>query len=103
MLQGRGRLERAIDQFLPAAPFGVEVLASPRVKSRLGVDASGKPMKPTISKTGPAIAKSKSKDSRGATFAPPSPKVTRQKRAKVLTAAERAAFLASRPDLKPTE
>ena len=32
-------------------------------------------------------------------FAPPTPKVSRQKRAKVLTAAERAAFLASRPDL----
>jgi hypothetical protein len=36
-----------------------------------------------------------------ATFAPPTPKVSRQKRAKVLTPAERAAFLASRPDLKP--
>jgi hypothetical protein len=35
------------------------------------------------------------------TFAPPTPKVSRQKPAKVLTAAERAAFLASRPDLKP--
>jgi hypothetical protein len=34
-------------------------------------------------------------------YAPPTPKVSRQKRAKVLTAAERAAFLASRPDLKP--
>ncbi len=32
-------------------------------------------------------------------YAPPTPKVSRQKRAKVLTAAERAAFLASRPDL----
>lgn len=32
-------------------------------------------------------------------FAPPTPKVSRQKRAKVLSAAERAAFLASRPDL----
>jgi hypothetical protein len=35
------------------------------------------------------------------TFAPPTPMVSRQKRAKVLTAAERAAFLALRPDLKP--
>ncbi|UTP40857.1 hypothetical protein M9M90_06665 [Phenylobacterium sp. LH3H17] len=35
------------------------------------------------------------------TYAPPTPKVSRQKRAKVLTPAERAAFLASRPDLKP--
>lgn len=34
-----------------------------------------------------------------ATFAPPTPKVSRQKKAKVLTAAERAAFLATRPDL----
>ena len=38
---------------------------------------------------------------RPATYAPPTPKVSRQKKAKVLTAAERAAFLASRPDLKP--
>ncbi|MDP3173299.1 MAG: hypothetical protein Q8M88_02555 [Phenylobacterium sp.] len=35
------------------------------------------------------------------TYAPPTPKVSRQMPAKVLTAAERAAFLASRPDLKP--
>ena len=35
------------------------------------------------------------------TYAAPTPKVSRQKRAKVLTSAERAAFLASRPDLKP--
>lgn len=31
----------------------------------------------------------------------PTPKVTRRKTAKVLTDAERAAFLASRPDLAP--
>ena len=37
------------------------------------------------------------------TFAPPTPKVSRQTRAKVLTPAERAAFLASRPDLKPKD
>lgn len=37
----------------------------------------------------------------GATFAPPTPKVSRQTKAKVLSAAERAAFLAARPDLKP--
>jgi hypothetical protein len=36
-----------------------------------------------------------------ATYARPTPKVSRLKRAKVLTPAERAAFLASRPDLKP--
>ena len=47
-------------------------------------------MKPVISKP-------------GTTFAPPTPKVTRQKRAKVLTATERAAFLASRPDLKTSD
>lgn len=35
-----------------------------------------------------------------ATYAAPTPKVSRQKKAKVLSAAERAAFLASRPDLK---
>lgn len=34
-------------------------------------------------------------------YAPPTPKVSRRKPAKVLTAAERAAFLALRPDLKP--
>jgi hypothetical protein len=34
------------------------------------------------------------------TFAAPTPKVSRRKPAKVLTAAERAAFLATRPDLK---
>ncbi len=34
-------------------------------------------------------------------YARPTPKVSRQKSAKVLSAAERAAFLASRPDLKP--
>lgn len=35
------------------------------------------------------------------TYLPPTPKVSRRKPAKVLTAAERAAFLAARPDLKP--
>jgi len=50
-------------------------------------------MKPP-SKTPPAPAGS-------STFAPPTPKVSRRKPAKVLSAAERAAFLASRPDLKP--
>jgi hypothetical protein len=34
------------------------------------------------------------------TFERPTPKVSRLKRAKVLSAAEGAAFLASRPDLK---
>ena len=36
----------------------------------------------------------------GRTFAPPTPRVSRQKKAKVLTAEERAVFLASRQDLK---
>lgn len=35
------------------------------------------------------------------TYAPPTPKVARRKPGKTLTAAERAAFLAARPDLKP--
>ena len=35
------------------------------------------------------------------TYAPPTPRVSRQKPGKVLTASERAAFLQSRPDLKP--
>ena len=35
------------------------------------------------------------------TYAPPTPKVSRRKPARILTAAERAAFLAARPDLKP--
>jgi hypothetical protein len=39
--------------------------------------------------------------SQPSTYAPPTPKVSRQKKAKVLTAAERAQFLALRPDLKP--
>jgi hypothetical protein len=58
-------------------------------------------MRPTTSRTG--VAGAKSQRSRVATFAPPTPKVARIKRAKVLTAAERVAFLASRPDLKPTK
>ena len=33
-------------------------------------------------------------------FEPPTPKVSRQKKGHVLTPAEKAAFLASRPDLK---
>ena len=46
---------------------------------------------------------SRTPDAKGGanTYAPPTPKVSRQKKAKVLTSAERAAFLASRPDLKP--
>jgi len=58
-------------------------------------------MKPTISKTGTGAARGQA--SKPGTFAPPTPKVSRQKRAKVLTEAERAAFLASRPDLNPSK
>jgi len=35
------------------------------------------------------------------TYASPTPRVSRLKKGKVLTSEERAAFLASRPDLKP--
>jgi hypothetical protein len=35
------------------------------------------------------------------TYAPPTPRVAKQKPGKTLSAAEKAAFLASRPDLKP--
>jgi hypothetical protein len=35
------------------------------------------------------------------TYAQPTPKVSRQKPGRTLSAAERAAFLAGRPDLKP--
>lgn len=37
------------------------------------------------------------------TYAPPTPRVSRQARGKVLSPAERAAFLAARPDLKPKD
>jgi hypothetical protein len=43
----------------------------------------------------------KSTSGQTATYAQPTPRVSRQKPAKVLTAAERAAFIAARPDLKP--
>lgn len=41
----------------------------------------------------------KTKSNAADVYAPPSPRVSRRKPAKVLTAEERAAFLASRPDL----
>ena len=49
----------------------------------------------------PETMKPPQKGRKPATYAPPTPRVSRLKKAKVLTAAERAAFLASRPDLKP--
>jgi hypothetical protein len=58
-------------------------------------------MKPP-SKTLADLAKLKpARDPSDAIYAPPTPKVSRQTKAKVLTSAEKAAFLASRPDLKP--
>ena len=54
-------------------------------------------MKPPASKTRLSDLKGSGQSS---TYQPPTPKVSRQKKAKVLTPAERAAFLASRPDLK---
>ena len=57
-------------------------------------------MKPMSGKARPAGAKARGGGTK--TFAPPTPKVSRQKRGKVLSAAEKAAFLALRPDLKTT-
>ena len=54
-------------------------------------------MKPPPKRLSDLKAKARAPD----IFAPPSPKVSRRKPGKVLTDAERAAFLASRPDLKP--
>lgn len=56
----------------------------------------GTPMKPPIKR----LSDLKGPPAPAETFAPPSPKVARRKPGKVLTAAEKAAFLASRPDLK---
>ena len=53
-------------------------------------------MKPPLRTTGPPGGKPPRDD----VYALPTPKVSRQKPGKVLSAAERAAFLASRPDLK---
>ena len=50
-----------------------------------------KPPKKRLSDLKPAAAAN--------VYAPPTPKVARRKPGKVLTAAEKAAFLASRPDL----
>jgi hypothetical protein len=52
-------------------------------------------MKPPIKRLGDP----KPSTSEGEAYARPTPKVSRRKSAKVLTAEERAAFLASRPDL----
>ncbi len=54
-------------------------------------------MKPPISKT--RLSDLKGKGHKPEAFAPPAPKVSRRKPGKVLSAAERAAFLAQRPDL----
>ena len=55
------------------------------------------PMKPPPKR----LSDLKGKPATTGTYAPPTPKVARRKPGKVLTAAERAAFLAARPDLKP--
>jgi hypothetical protein len=56
-------------------------------------------MKPPISST-PGQRAGRGPAAQPDTFARPTPKVSRAKTAKVLTAAEKAAFLASRPDLQ---
>jgi len=55
-------------------------------------------MKPPIVKPGPRAGRGPAPQP--LSYAPPTPKVSRQKPGKVLTAAEKAAFLAARPDLK---
>lgn len=57
-------------------------------------------MKPPLSKTRLSDLKGKGKGSKTEAFAPPAPKVSRRKPGKVLTAEERQAFLAQRPDLQ---
>jgi hypothetical protein len=64
----------------------------------MATPALGNAMKLTTTKTGRAPPAKPT-----TTFAAPTPRVSRQKPAKVLSAAERIAFLASRPDLKPSE
>jgi hypothetical protein len=55
------------------------------------------PLKPPHAKT--RLSDLKGSKAKPTAFEPPTPMVSRQKRGKVLTAAEKAAFLASRPDL----
>jgi hypothetical protein len=57
-------------------------------------------VKPPLSKTRLSDLKGKGKSSKTEAFAPPAPKVSRRKPGKVLTAEERQAFLAQRPDLQ---
>jgi hypothetical protein len=54
-------------------------------------------MKPPIKRLGDL----KGGTPKAGVYAPPTPMVSRQKKAKVLSYHERAAFLASRPDLIP--
>ncbi len=54
-------------------------------------------MKPPIKR----LANLKSSSARSGPYERPTPKVSRLKKGKVMSAAERAAFLASRPDLAP--
>jgi len=58
-------------------------------------------VKPPLKSSGKSrLSDLKGGSGQSSTYQPPTPKVSRQKKAKVLTPAERAAFLASRPDLK---
>jgi hypothetical protein len=54
-------------------------------------------MKPPIK----SLADLRPAEPQAQTYARPTPKVSRRKTAKVLSAEERAAFLAARPDLAP--
>ncbi|MDB5454844.1 MAG: hypothetical protein JWP92_429 [Caulobacter sp.] len=85
--------------FRIAVNFAVRVeigRRSGRIRIILAPTTKGDRMKPTSPKPGKGAPAS-------TVFAPPTPKVSRQQRGKVLTAAEKAAFLASRPDLKPKD
>jgi hypothetical protein len=56
--------------------------------------------KPPIKRLSDLKPAAKPRTGLDAVYAPPTPKVARRAKAKVLTPAEKAAFLASRPDLK---
>jgi hypothetical protein len=57
-------------------------------------------MKPPIKRLSDIAPPKSAKAVSDSVYAPPTPKVSRRPPAKVLTPAEKAAFLASRPDLK---
>ncbi len=75
---------------------GHETVVGRRIpSSRLDSSATGHTMKPPIKRLTDLKAKAPPPEP----YARPSPRVSRQKTAKVLTDAERAAFLGFRPDL----